>query len=278
MFTPNIRQYNSRGIAGLVTRVGHYSIYVADQAGIDADPDQPWVTVCEKHGAMMPSSTREQARASMDDPSWCEGCQGDDMERNGSHSRNATVVEYAVQEMFKGRGKSAKAAATATAKKLNGYSNVFISPVDPVDIDAKELEAALWDRMADVAIKAMPSYKRGKEDWAVDGTLQHFKQKPEEKQRLMGIIVSKLGYDPFSNGLTPNGADRYYVWLLDYRGVPLDTEGPYGPHTLESALPFARIGAKEGDHDRVVSYGSDPEASSFEIVAKYRRGTGARMM
>jgi hypothetical protein len=80
-----------------------------------------------------------------------------------------------------------------------------------------------------------------------------------------------------ATALTPN-AGSYYVWLLEYRGVPLDTEGPYGPYDLKRAGEFARIGARNGDHDRAVSYGRDPNAESFSIARRYRRGTGERIL
>ncbi len=76
---------------------------------------------------------------------------------------------------------------------------------------------------------------------------------------------------------TPN-AGNYYVWLLGYQGVPLESEGPYGPYDLKRGSEFARIGARNGDHDRVVSYGKDPNASSFAIARRYRRGTGERII
>lgn len=153
-YKPNHRSYNSRGVAGLVTRVGDMSIYVAAQAGIDADPETPWVAVCEKHGSMMPCATRKQARATIEEPEWCEEC---------------------------------------------------------------------------------------------------------------------VGYEA-------NHSAVYYVWVLDYRGVPLDSEGPYGSYTLDRAKQFARISATEGEHDRAVSHGGNPDAESFEIVRHYRRGTGERLL
>jgi hypothetical protein len=73
----------------------------------------------------------------------------------------------------------------------------------------------------------------------------------------------------------PNAS--YYVWVLDASGNPM-AEGPYGPHDLEGAKTFARISATEGDHDRAVSRGLDPESPSFEIVRRYRRGTGERVL
>jgi len=80
------------------------------------------------------------------------------------------------------------------------------------------------------------------------------------------------------NALIPNHSAVYHVWVLDYRGVPLDSEGPYGPYSLDRAKQFARISATEGDHDRVVSHGGNPDASTFEIVRRYRRGTGERIV
>lgn len=197
--------------------------------------------------------------------------------KNAKHSSHPTVVEYAVQEMFRGRGKSVRAAAAATAKKLSGLQNMFISSAgDVVEIDPRELEDALWDRMSDVAIKAMPSFKRGKEDWAIDATLQQFQQKPSEKERLMELVVQKLGYDVFSQGLTPN-ATSYWVWVIGGDDRPKD-EGPYGPHDLDGASSYARISATNGAHDRAVSVGKDPRAGGFSIVRRYRRGTGKRVL
>ncbi len=81
--------------------------------------------------------------------------------------------------------------------------------------------------------------------------------------------------DP-NTGYTPN-ATVYYVWVLDYRGVPLN-EGPYGPYNLTAGKQYARIGATEGEHDRAVSVGRDPESSGFEIIRRYRRGTGEQVL
>lgn len=75
-------------------------------------------------------------------------------------------------------------------------------------------------------------------------------------------------------GPVPNAS--HYVWVLGADGLPLQTEGPHGPHDLEGAKTFARIGATEGVHDRAVSRGKDPESASFEIVRIYRAGSGER--
>lgn len=69
-------------------------------------------------------------------------------------------------------------------------------------------------------------------------------------------------------------SEQYYVWVLSSGGTPLEGEGPLGPYSLQSAKTFARIGATEGAHDRAVSRGVDPAASSFEIIRVYDAGTG----
>jgi hypothetical protein len=75
---------------------------------------------------------------------------------------------------------------------------------------------------------------------------------------------------------TPNGG--YYVWVLDRHGEPMSSEGPHGPHDLQGAKTYARIAATNGEHDRVVSRGVTPSAASFEIVRRYRAGTGERVI
>lgn len=52
----------------------HNVIYIADEAGIDAD--KKYVTVCEAHGQMVSSSSLPKARIDMKDASqWCSQCQ-----------------------------------------------------------------------------------------------------------------------------------------------------------------------------------------------------------
>jgi hypothetical protein len=118
-------------------------------------------------------------------------------------STNSTVVEYAVQEMLK--GKSPAAAAKRTVKKLSGGTNMFIGP-GVVQIDPKALEAALWDRMAETAIKVLPQYAAGKEHYVLGGTLLRFSQtalgipaKPAMRARLKALIVEKMSNNPFTS-------------------------------------------------------------------------------
>lgn len=75
----------------------------------------------------------------------------------------------------------------------------------------------------------------------------------------------------------PNRPSRYYVWLLQSRSdSPLSGEGPYGPLSLESATTFARVGATEGKHDRVVTEGPDP--ATFKVRRRYEAGTGKTLL
>jgi hypothetical protein len=110
-------------------------------------------------------------------------------------STNPTVVEYAVQDLFK--GKSPAAAAKATAKKLSGHENFFLG-TGVSTIDPQALEAALWDRLATFAAKDVASLKIGKEHYALGGTLQHFNQKPALRARLKAAVIAQLGRDPFT--------------------------------------------------------------------------------
>jgi len=116
-------------------------------------------------------------------------------------SVNPTVVEYAVQYLFK--GKSPAVAAKATVKKLSGHENFFVGP-GVSTIDPKALEAALWDRMAEFSAKGASKYATGKEHYALGGTLQYFKQTPfgvpsksAVRAKLKALVIEKLGRDPF---------------------------------------------------------------------------------
>jgi hypothetical protein len=92
-------------------------------------------------------------------------------------------------------------------------------------------------------------------------------------EHFQGPVAGCPWCEKAQKGSTPNGG--YYVWVLGSHNEPLE-EGPAGPHELESAKTFARISATKGAHDRVVSRGRNPEAPSFEIVRRYRAGTGER--
>lgn len=119
-----------------------------------------------------------------------------------NHSRHPTVVEYGVREMMK--GKSPKAAAKNTEKKLGNSQNTFIDYPSIVQIDAKELEAALYERLAESVIKAMEKTKPGFEHYALDGILDNFGQKSREVRKQTKVFVTDaLGHNPFVNDDRP---------------------------------------------------------------------------
>lgn len=95
----------------------------------------------------------------------------------------------------------------------------------------------------------------------------------QAKERDLQERVDRL---TFPEEHRPNGG--YYVWLVKPNGVPLTSEGPYGPHPLKEAKQLARIGATNGAHDRAVTLGRDPGSDSFKIVRLYRRRTGERVL
>jgi hypothetical protein len=112
-------------------------------------------------------------------------------------STHAAVIEYAVQDLFK--GKSPKTAAKNTAKKLSGVPNMFLGvhPPDIVKIDALQLEDAVWERLVDNVLKGIASFKPDKAHWALDSTIMHFRQKPNLRAELKRRVIARLDRDPF---------------------------------------------------------------------------------
>lgn len=77
----NMRQYSFKGLAGCVTqtksrRTGTLvGIYHGLQSGLEADPECPWVTVCEAHGCLVSHGSLRLAKMSAPAPDdWCEDC------------------------------------------------------------------------------------------------------------------------------------------------------------------------------------------------------------
>jgi hypothetical protein len=72
--------------------------------------------------------------------------------------------------------------------------------------------------------------------------------------------------------VTPNAAD-YYVFEMKIRQrtEPLRQVNKK-PLDLKAAKQLARIGAKEGKHDRAVT--TSPKSKDFRIVSQYEKGTG----
>ena len=112
-------------------------------------------------------------------------------------STHGTVIDYAVQELFK--GKSIKKAAEITTKKLAGAPNMFLGvhPPDVVKIDPAQLEEALWARLVDDVIKSIAIFKPDKAHWTLDSVIQKFKQRPSMRKELKRRVIERLGRDPF---------------------------------------------------------------------------------
>ena len=113
-------------------------------------------------------------------------------------SDNETVVEYGVQDLFK--GKSPKAAANFTAKKLSGTENLFLGPgisrINPI-----KLENNLWKRMAEFVIKGIPNVRTNYEHYVLDGAIQQYNQKPNVRAKLKKTVIEIMGKNPFTHDI-----------------------------------------------------------------------------
>jgi hypothetical protein len=134
-----------------------------------------------------------------------------------SNSTDPTVVEYAVQYLFK--KKSISAAAKMTAKKLSGGTNYFIDGGRTVvSIDPKKLEDAIYERIVDKCLTWLASTAKGHESSVLLGAANHYNQMsspewkpgwgPNEKfvKELRKRIIARLGHDPFQ--VQPNRRRR----------------------------------------------------------------------
>lgn len=84
-----VREYGFNGLAGCVeqrrsrktgTLVG---LYHGLQSGIEADPELPWVTVCEEHSTLVCHETLALARMTLPDPaSFCDECREAEAEKD----------------------------------------------------------------------------------------------------------------------------------------------------------------------------------------------------
>lgn len=113
-------------------------------------------------------------------------------------SKEFATVEYAVRDMFKGH--SLASAAKRTAKKFDGYENMFLGP-GVIHVDESELEEALWDRMIYRTIEGVRRMRDGFEHFALDGTVAFYKQTRFKKMRaeLKERVIARFGHDPFTN-------------------------------------------------------------------------------
>ena len=110
--------------------------------------------------------------------------------RDTDRSTHETVVEYAARTMMK--GKSPAVAAKDTAKKFSGYENMFFGPGVSY-IDPQKLEEALWNRLSDFALTGAKRMRPGMEHFALDSTVQHFRQTPGVRKKLKARIIELAG-------------------------------------------------------------------------------------
>lgn len=104
-------------------------------------------------------------------------------------SSHPVVVEYAVRECFKHR--TPITAARTTKKNLAGFTNLFIGGgIEIVEIDENILEEQIWLRIRDACKDSISRIKPGMEMFGIKGTLQHFGQKPTQKN--IDILISLL--------------------------------------------------------------------------------------
>lgn len=75
-----VRNYRAYQCKGLVERRRNritksvIGVYHAEQAGLEAIPQDPWATVCETHSSVLRSATLRLARRSMTYTDWCNEC------------------------------------------------------------------------------------------------------------------------------------------------------------------------------------------------------------
>jgi len=69
------------------------------------------------------------------------------------------------------------------------------------------------------------------------------------------------------------GSNGYYVWTVDRDGVPYDRRGPW--ENPDEAIGHAKVGSRAGNKfDHVVTFGSDPAATDFEIIKAFKAWSG----
>ena len=114
-----------------------------------------------------------------------------------NYSTHPTLVEYAIRSLFKGQ--SPRKAASTTAQKHHGSTNLFMGGTDLIEINVFELEEAIWKRLVDTTLVAISHIKPGKEHFALDGILQRYNQKPSLRKKLKIKVIDTIGSNPFTS-------------------------------------------------------------------------------
>lgn len=127
---------------------------------------------------------------------------------------NGTLIQYCVQDMFKGR--QIPTIAKNVAKKFNGVENMFLGP-GVIQIDPKELEAALWKYVAQDIASAGQSYKAGKEHFAIDGVMHKFRVATKYRAKLKALAIAEIGRDIFTSDVSESGSSEIALTFKDKR-------------------------------------------------------------
>lgn len=141
---------------------------------------------------------------------------------------NVTLMQYCVQDMFKKR--QIPAIAKSVAKKFSGSENIFLGN-GVLEINPKELEAALWQYVGKSVAAFAGKVKPGKEHFAIDGTMQQFNIDPKYRAKVKAAAVTELGRDIFTNddvheSVTPSTDDMNYDRAANLRpGDPVIHRG-----------------------------------------------------
>lgn len=109
---------------------------------------------------------------------------------------NMTLMQYCVQDMFKGR--QIPNIAKNVAKKFSGGENMFLGP-GVLSIDPQQLEAALWKYVGQAVASAAAKVKAGKEHYAIDGIVQQFRIDAKYRDKVKSAAVAAIGRDIFAN-------------------------------------------------------------------------------
>jgi DNA-binding ferritin-like protein len=117
-------------------------------------------------------------------------------------STDPTVVEYAVQYLFK--RKSPSVAARMTAAKLNGQVNLLLGPGVSL-VDPKKLEQVLWDRLVATAVENTKKIRPGMESIALGWVVDKFKLKGARDQKKLLQLMEKALGRPLDNSARTGG-------------------------------------------------------------------------
>lgn len=70
----------------------------------------------------------------------------------------------------------------------------------------------------------------------------------------------------------PEQPQGFYLWRVTRAGVPVARRGPWADR--DEAAKIGRDGALGSGYDEVLTFGNDPSKPGFEIVRRYRAGSG----